>query len=178
MGRSPFHADRGHIHHLMLDAGFAPTQVALTLAGVTVLLGAGAAVVLRTNAGTETHLVVGFLVLCAAYYWLTSRRPRALRVLGRLHRMLVPARPAPAEVPAASPAFATLASLATASKAWSGEPIAADESSEPVHYPAASVQDGTATSMPLDFAELRAAKQAQRRTAYPAQKPPARQSGS
>jgi UDP-GlcNAc:undecaprenyl-phosphate GlcNAc-1-phosphate transferase len=178
MGRSPFHADRGHIHHLMLDAGFEPTQVALTLAGITVLLGTGAALVLRTNAGTETHLVVGFLVLCAAYYWLTSRRPRALRVLGRLHRSLVPARPKADEVPAASPAYATLATLGASSTAWSGEPSAGEEMAEPVHYPAQATQDVTGQSMPLDFAELRAAKQAQRRMAYPAKNPPARQSGS
>lgn len=80
LGRSPFSADRDHIHHLLLDAGFNPTQVALGLATVSLLLGAVAALVLQTDVGNETHLVVGFGLLTVAYYRLTSQRPRAVRV--------------------------------------------------------------------------------------------------
>lgn len=108
MGRSPFHADRGHIHHLMLDAGFTPTQVAMTLASVSVLLGTGAALVLHTHLGTESGLVASFGILFLGYYWLTSRRPRALRVLGRAHRWLVPAKPAGIPLPATSASLATI----------------------------------------------------------------------
>ncbi len=89
MGRSPFHADRDHIHHLLLDAGFTPTQVAMGLSLLSLTLGVLAASVLRTNSGTETHLVVGFAVLTLAYYWLTSRRPRAVRSFKRLRYALM-----------------------------------------------------------------------------------------
>jgi UDP-GlcNAc:undecaprenyl-phosphate GlcNAc-1-phosphate transferase len=178
MGRSPFHADRGHIHHLMLDAGFNPTQVALTLAGLTIVLGAGAALVLRTNAGTETHLVVGFIVLCAAYYWLTSRRPRALRVLGGLHRLLTPARQPVVELPDTSPAFATLGALASPAVAWSGEPAREDVVVDAGLHASLSPAEAATQDLPLDFAELRAAKQATRRMAYAAKGSSARQSGT
>src|SRR5690606_1006831 len=38
-GRSPFHADCNHIHHLMQEAGFGPTQAALVLAAFTLVCG-------------------------------------------------------------------------------------------------------------------------------------------
>lgn len=88
LGRSPFQADRDHVHHLLLDAGFTPTQVALLLAGVSATLGMAAAIVLRTNVGTETHLVLGFALLVLVYYWLTARRVRAMQFFSRLRRWL------------------------------------------------------------------------------------------
>lgn len=88
MGRSPFSGDRDHVHHLLLDAGFTPTQVALGLSAVSVLLGTIAALLLRTNSGNETHLVVGFGGLTLAYYWLTSRRCRAISSFTSLRRAL------------------------------------------------------------------------------------------
>ncbi|MDQ3524038.1 MAG: undecaprenyl/decaprenyl-phosphate alpha-N-acetylglucosaminyl 1-phosphate transferase [Chloroflexota bacterium] len=89
LGRSPFHADRDHMHHLLLDAGFTPTQIALGLAGVSLALGLGAALLLKTDVGTETHLAIAFLLLTGAYYWLTSRRTRAVAILSRLRRTKV-----------------------------------------------------------------------------------------
>ncbi len=90
MRGSPFHADRGHIHHLMLDAGFNPAQVVAVLVSVSVVLGALAALVLRTNSHGENLLVSGFVLLTGAYYWLTSRRGRALLFFRRMHRFLQP----------------------------------------------------------------------------------------
>ncbi len=84
LGRSPFHADRDHLHHLLLDAGFKPTQVAVGLALVSLLLGSIAALVLRTKLGNETHLVIGFVALTVGYYWLTSQRLRAVQTFERL----------------------------------------------------------------------------------------------
>lgn len=84
LGRSPFHADRDHMHHLLLDAGFKPTQIALGLAGLSLTLGLAAALVLKTDMGTETHLAVAFVLLTGGYYWLTSRRPRAVAIFSRL----------------------------------------------------------------------------------------------
>lgn len=88
MGRSPFSGDRDHVHHLLLDAGFTPTQVALGLSAVSVLLGTIAALLLRTNSGNETHLVIGFGGLTFGYYWLTSRRCRAISSFTSLRRAL------------------------------------------------------------------------------------------
>lgn len=84
LGRSPFNADRDHLHHLLLDAGLKPTQVAVGLALLSLFMGLTAALVLRTNLGNETHLVIGFIALAVGYYWLTSRRPRAVKTFKRL----------------------------------------------------------------------------------------------
>lgn len=88
MGRSPFHADRGHIHHLMLDAGFTPNQVAVVLSIVSIALGGGAALLFRSGVASEGQLVVAFFVLGVGHYWLTARRARALSHLRNLHSML------------------------------------------------------------------------------------------
>lgn len=103
LGRSPFHADRDHMHHLLLDAGFSPAQVAVGLTVLSCTLALAAALVLRTNAGTETHLVVGFAALTLGYYWLTARRIRAVRAFSQLREAFVgvplidaPSLPAPA----------------------------------------------------------------------------------
>jgi UDP-GlcNAc:undecaprenyl-phosphate GlcNAc-1-phosphate transferase len=159
MGRSPFHADRGHIHHLMLDAGFKPTQVAIALATFSVLMGACAALVLRTNAGTETHLVVGFMLLTAGYYWLTSRRARALLLLGRLHRALLPTRPARAPE-------------------WVAEAVAGLDADTTLKAHAAN--DGVVHVLTLDYIKSRSAtkiKHAPQRPVFTENNPPARQSG-
>ena len=42
-GRSPFSADRHHMHHMLLDAGLRPAGVVLVLSGLSLLLGLGAA---------------------------------------------------------------------------------------------------------------------------------------
>ncbi|MGH2561782.1 MAG: MraY family glycosyltransferase [Thermomicrobiales bacterium] len=41
-GRSPAHADRGHLHHRLLDAGWSQAQVVLFVAGVSAAFGIGA----------------------------------------------------------------------------------------------------------------------------------------
>lgn len=87
-GRSPFSADHDHMHHLLLEAGFTPTQIALGLAGASCALGGLAAWVLQTVIGTEVHLVLGFIALTLGYYWLTARRARAVDVFTRLHEFL------------------------------------------------------------------------------------------
>lgn len=67
-GRSPFAADRQHLHHAFLAAGYTVERTVLTLIGVAALLAAvgwGA-----ERVGVPAHLMfVAFLVLSAAYYW-------------------------------------------------------------------------------------------------------------
>lgn len=82
--QSPFIADLNHIHHLMLEGGFGPTQAAIALTLFTLLCGLLAAVAMRMNV-PEPALLGAFLLLCLAWYWLTSRRERAIAVFHRLY---------------------------------------------------------------------------------------------
>jgi len=76
-GRSPFSADHNHAHHLMQEAGFGPTQAAITLAAFSCLCGLTAAVLLRLHVAHPT-LMLAFAGLCLTWYWITSRRVRAV----------------------------------------------------------------------------------------------------
>jgi UDP-GlcNAc:undecaprenyl-phosphate GlcNAc-1-phosphate transferase len=84
-GRSPFSADHDHIHHLMSEAGFGPTQVAIVLAVFSCACGLFAAVMLRLHA-RHVFLVLIFLCLGGAWFWLTASRVRVLRYLAWLRR--------------------------------------------------------------------------------------------
>ena len=76
--QSPFAADHNHIHHLMLEGGFGPTRAAIVLAlfsGVCGLM-AGLALLLHIP---HLLLLAAFAGLCVLWYWMTSRRARAIR---------------------------------------------------------------------------------------------------
>lgn len=88
MRRSPFHADRGHMHHLLLDAGFGPSQVAAALVALQMGLGLLGSALLRLDAVTELHLLAGFLILGLGHYLLTARRGRAVRVYAAIARLV------------------------------------------------------------------------------------------
>lgn len=75
-GRSPFAADRGHIHHLMRNAGYGPLGIVIMLAGFSLFTGLSAAVALRMQV-PQAYLALAFIALCLAWYWLTSRHARA-----------------------------------------------------------------------------------------------------
>lgn len=81
-GRSPFSADRHHMHHMLLDAGFRATQVVAVLAGLSLLLGVGAAVALKLGV-YRPLLVVAFLVLLAGWYLFSRDYARAVARLRR-----------------------------------------------------------------------------------------------
>lgn len=96
--KSPFIADRNHIHHLMLEAGFGPTQVAVVLSAFSAVCGLVAAQCLRLDI-PEPLLLMAFFTLCVLWYWMTSQRMRAvgffrwLRAIRRPDRRVrVPAR--------------------------------------------------------------------------------------
>lgn len=82
-GRSPFAADRDHLHHLMLDAGYSPSAVAFGLMTVSAILGLSAAVALKAGAPPPA-LVLVFLALIALHYGLTANRERAVMFFRRL----------------------------------------------------------------------------------------------
>jgi UDP-GlcNAc:undecaprenyl-phosphate/decaprenyl-phosphate GlcNAc-1-phosphate transferase len=77
LGQSPFSADRNHIHHLMLEGGFKPTGAAIALAVFSFACGLLAAIALRLH--FSHNLILGaFLCLCLIWYWITSKRDRAV----------------------------------------------------------------------------------------------------
>lgn len=86
--RSPFSADRGHMHHFMVDAGFSVTTAVLVITGFSVLLGAIAAVAMLNDV-PEPLFVAAFLAMMVGWYWLSARHSRAVRVLHALHEGLV-----------------------------------------------------------------------------------------
>lgn len=86
-GRSPFHADREHLHHRMLDAGYSHAQVVGVLGGLSLVLGFIAAWLLKIDL-PHPWFVVAFLALFGLHYWITARADRACRFFGRLHRLL------------------------------------------------------------------------------------------
>lgn len=83
-GKSPFAADRNHIHHIMMEAGFGPTQTALVLSGFSLICGLLAGQAMRFNVPTPL-LLVAFAVLCLAWFWLTRPRARALAFFRTLY---------------------------------------------------------------------------------------------
>ena len=60
-GQSPMHADRGHIHHRLIDMGLNQKQAVATLYVISAMLGLSA-VVLTT--GGEQKAMLFFLALC------------------------------------------------------------------------------------------------------------------
>ena len=87
--RSPFAADHNHIHHLMLEAGFSHTQLAVALTLFSFLCGLLAAQLLRLHL-PHPLLLSGFFVLCGIWYWLTSHRARVVSFFRWTHSFRFP----------------------------------------------------------------------------------------
>lgn len=60
-GQSPMHADRGHIHHRLIDMGLSQKQAVATLYVISAILGLSAVVLTTT---TELKAMVFFVSLC------------------------------------------------------------------------------------------------------------------
>lgn len=105
-GQSPFRADRNHMHHLMLEAGFAPRELTLTVMGINLAFGllAGLALLARVP---EPLLVLAFMLLCVGYFWLTGRRVRAVAFFAWLRHPLRPERRRPTGIGLATEATAS-----------------------------------------------------------------------
>ncbi len=74
LGRSPFTADRGHLHHLFLRAGYSQRAIALIFYGVTLTLGIFAALSYAIRGRVIYFIFVGFLVVAALVYRLFGYR--------------------------------------------------------------------------------------------------------
>lgn len=72
MGKSPFHADRNHLHHLFLSAGFPVSHTVLTIATIQLVLGAFgvAGLVYRIP---EPLMFWLFLAVFGVYFYVIAR---------------------------------------------------------------------------------------------------------
>jgi UDP-GlcNAc:undecaprenyl-phosphate GlcNAc-1-phosphate transferase len=76
-GRSPFAADRHHMHHMLLDAGFRASAVVAIIAGGSLVLGVAAALAVKLGV-YRPLLVLAFLGLLAAWYAFSADYDRAV----------------------------------------------------------------------------------------------------
>lgn len=70
--RSPFFADRNHLHHHLLDAGLSSTAVVLLLTGLSLATGLAAAEARRIH--VPEPIFPAIYLMAAAAYFLVSRR--------------------------------------------------------------------------------------------------------
>jgi len=91
-GVSPFQGDRNHLHHMMLDAGFSPSRVALVIAGVSLAIGSIAGLAVKAHVPAPAF-TLAFAALCLAHFLATSDRDRFVRQIAGmgLFTGLVPA---------------------------------------------------------------------------------------
>jgi len=82
-GQSPFHADRGHIHHRLIDMGFGHRRSALTLYAICGILGIAAVMLTRPVLYPALIIIVCALVLFCLIY-LVMRNPRTRAQTGLL----------------------------------------------------------------------------------------------
>lgn len=83
LGKSPFAADRHHLHHLLLRAGFLPQKVVFFVASLHLLFG------MIGLAGwylgiSEFIMLIGFLLAYIAYFYLTLRPWCFIPMMNRL----------------------------------------------------------------------------------------------
>ncbi|UWX04043.1 hypothetical protein H1235_00555 [Pseudoxanthomonas sp. NC8] len=84
-GRSPFSADRNHVHHLMRDAGFSSAQLAVAPASFSLLTGLLAGQAMRMDVPNPLLLAL-FGLAMVAWCLLTLRRERVCAIFAGLHR--------------------------------------------------------------------------------------------
>lgn len=76
--RSPFRADRLHLHHILRRAGLTVNQTVLTMAFLQILLGVCGLVGLYVGT-PEWIMFYSFLAVFGLYYWWTMRASRFVR---------------------------------------------------------------------------------------------------
>ena len=82
-GRSPFSADRNHIHHLMRDAGFSSAGLALVLVAAALIMGLVIAQAMRMDIPDPVLLGL-YVMMCAGWYLASSDRRRVISLMKRL----------------------------------------------------------------------------------------------
>lgn len=87
-GKSPFSADRNHLHHFMLDAGFSPTQVAALLTAFSLSSGLLAALSQRFDWISISALIVLYTLGTIAWFAYSYRRERVVAGFASLRDLL------------------------------------------------------------------------------------------
>jgi UDP-GlcNAc:undecaprenyl-phosphate GlcNAc-1-phosphate transferase len=82
LGRSPFLADREHLHHILTAAGFTSKQTVL-LMFLVALTTAGIGVVAHLLGVAEHWMFLGFIALFSLHHWAVMRAWRIKRFLRR-----------------------------------------------------------------------------------------------
>ncbi len=83
MRRSPFHPDRNHIHHLMLDAGVSVGRTVMLLSVFTLACGFLCGQAMRADVPNPVLLSM-FGAMALAWYGFSEQRERALTLFSRL----------------------------------------------------------------------------------------------
>lgn len=80
-GKSPFHADQQHMHHVLLKAGYSVNQVVAIMAGFSLLYGV-IGIAAERNGVPEVAMFVTFLGLWGAYV-VGLKNPKGLQAIAR-----------------------------------------------------------------------------------------------
>ena len=91
--RSPFSADRDHLHHVLADAGLSPTVIVLLVTFASLAIGLVAALCLLRHV-PQPLFIVAFLTLTAIYAWISHRRRRFVSLVRGIAVGLRPTRAA------------------------------------------------------------------------------------
>jgi len=87
MGKSPFHADRNHLHHLFIRAGFRVSDTVWIISLLQITLGAIG--IISAQHGLPDSIMFGmFLLVFAVYFYITARPWRFVPSLRRLNATL------------------------------------------------------------------------------------------
>jgi len=87
-GQSPFHADRNHLHHILGRAGFTPGQIAMIIAGVTLVMAVIGVAGSRIGV-PDLLLGIALVLVAAAHYVFVRYAWRTTKALRRLRQWLV-----------------------------------------------------------------------------------------
>ena len=79
-GQSPFHADRNHLHHLMLEAGYSTTAIVVIISGATLAIGVAAALALKAHAPAPLFTAVFLALLIGHIVWSHQREHAVARL--------------------------------------------------------------------------------------------------
>ena len=82
---SPFRGDRNHLHHLLMDAGYAPEQIVGRLTLISLFVGAAAALACKAHV-PPLFMAITFIVMSVMYFIVTVSRPRAVILFSRIRR--------------------------------------------------------------------------------------------
>jgi len=87
MGRSPFHADRHHLHHLFLRAGFRVQDTVVVLAFLQACFGATGLLGMYAGVG-EGNMLIAFICVFVICFYVLLRPWRLVPLLRRIQRLL------------------------------------------------------------------------------------------